>query len=201
MAILTFPSIVPEIQEFGITYNTQISTSTIAGQTQTVELPGARWHGSVSYSQMTPSESADLKAFLLQLRGSKGTFFYGDLTHTTPFNDVYGSITIDSASIPSIIRLDLGSGSPAFSAGDYIQIGADDSRELKMVISSTNISGDTYDLVIEPLIRRTDYVGLSVTYADPKGVFMLTSDDQASWGSRSKAQLSDINLDFIEIFT
>jgi len=200
MAILNFPSILPEIHDFGIRYNTQVSTSSISGIVQTVELPGARWKGSLRFSDMTPTTSAALKTFLLQLRGSSGRFFYGDLTHTIPFNSVTGSLTIESASTPRIIRTTLSASSPAFSAGDYIQIGSDDQRELKMVISSANVAGDTYDLVIEPLIRRTDYIGLPVIYTNPKGVFFLNSDDQASWASRGKGILTDINLDFTEIF-
>lgn len=200
MAILTFPSITPEIQDFGIKYNTQISTSSISGVVQTVELPGARWRGSLSFRDMTLLESADLKAFLLELRGSAGLFFFGDLAHTSPFNTVTGSPTIDSASTNRIIRVTLGASSPAFSTGDYVQIGADDQRELKMILDSTNVAGDTYDLTIEPMIRRTDYVGLSVVYTNPKGVFMLTTDEQGTWGIRSKARLSDMSMEFIEMY-
>lgn len=201
MAILTFPSIVPDTQNFGIEYNTQVSSSQISGVVQTVELPGARWVGNLNFVDMTKSESADLKAFMLELRGSAGRFFYGDITHTSPFNAVTGSPTIDSASTARVIRVTLGSSSPAFSTGDYVQIGADDDRELKMVLSSSLVGGDTYDLTVEPMIRRTDYVGLSVVYTDPKGVFLLSSNDQARWATTSKALLSDMTLDFIEVFS
>jgi hypothetical protein len=200
MAILTFPTIDADSQDFGISYNTQISVSEISGIGFTVELPGARWRGGLNYTDMTPSQSADLKAFLLELRGSAGQFFYGDASHTSPFLAVTGSPTVESASTPRFIRVTLGASSPEFSAGDYVQIGADDQRELKMVLSSTVVSGDTYDLVIEPMIRRTDYVGLSVVYTNPKGVFLLTNDDQAFWSTRSKALLSSMNLDFVEAF-
>lgn len=199
MAILTYPSsILPEIHEFGIKYNTQVSTSTINGVTQRVELPGARWLGSMSFRDLTPTESATLKTFLLELRGSSGSFFFGDLSHTSPFNTVTGSPTIAAGSTPRIIRTTVSSGS--FSSGDYIQIGADDQRELKMVISSSLVGGNTYDLAIEPMIRRTDYIGLSITYSNPKGVFFLTESDQAKWSVRSKAQLQDISIQFIELF-
>ena len=200
MAVLTFPTITPETQDFGITYNTQISTSTISGINQTVELPGARWKGSMSFRDMTVSESASLKVFMLELRGASGTFFYGDITHKVPFNTVTGTPTILSVSTVKIIKITLGASSPALSAGDYLQLGTDDSRELKMIISSTNTGGDNYDIVLEPMIRRTDFIGLSVVFTNPKGRFMLIADDQAMWASRSKAQLSDINLDFVEIF-
>ncbi len=67
------------------------------------------------------------------------------------------------------------------------------------MLSSTNVSGDTYDLVVEPMVRRIDITGQEVIYTSPKGVFMLTSSDQANWAIRSKANLSDISLDFIEV--
>ena len=199
MAILTYPtSILPEVQDFGIKYNTQVSTSTINGVTQRVEMPGARWMGSMSFRDLTPQDAATLKTFLLELRGSSGEFFFGDLSHTSPFNTVTGSPTIAAASTARIIRVTLSSGS--FSPGDYIQIGADDQRELKMVISSSLVGGSTYDLTIEPMIRRTDYVGLSVVYTNPKGVFFLTESDQARWSTRSKAHIQDMSIEFIELF-
>jgi hypothetical protein len=201
MAILTFPTIIPDTQTFGIRYNTQVSSSPISGTTQTVEMPGARWAGNVSFRDLLPAEAATLKGFLMQLRGSSGTFFYADQTHTDPFNLVTGTLTIAGGSGPRVIRVTLGASSPTFTAGDYVQIGADDSRELKMITASDIVSGDTYDLTVEPMIRRTDYVGLSVVYADPVGVFMLDSDTQASWALRGKASLSDINLSFLEIFS
>ena len=199
MAAISFPNITPEVQDFGIRYNTQVSSSNISGVTQRVELPGARWVGSLSFRDLTVAEAAALKTFMLELRGSAGTFLFGDLSHTSPFTTVTGSPTIEATSTRRVIRTTVGSGS--FSPGDYIQIGTDDSRELKMVISSTLVSGNQYDLTIEPMIRRQTYIGQSIVYTNPKGVFFLAESDQAKWSTRSKAQLQDINLDFIEVFS
>jgi len=202
MAAIAFPSIEAEIQDFGISYNTQVSSSDISGVTQTVELPGARWAGSLSYRDMIVVESATLKKFLLQLRGSSGRFFYGDRTHTDPFNVVTGSPTVTVvAGNRGLIRVTLGGGSPVFSPGDFIQIGIDDQRELKMVLASAIVSGDTHELTIEPLIRRNIYSGQNVVYTSPTGVFMLSASDQAKWASRTKAQLSDMSISFIEVFS
>lgn len=202
MATLTFPNIIPEVQNFGIKYNTQVSTTTLSGIVNTVELPGARWRGSISFRDMTPSESAELKAFLLQLRGASGRFTYGDLTHVSPFNNVSGTLTVESNSTPRSLRVTYDTGSELLSSGDYIQLGPnDDNRELKMVVDHTIVSGLTYDIIVEPMIRRTDYEGLTLTYSYPKGIFMLDTDDQAIWASQSKALLSDISLSFIEAFT
>jgi hypothetical protein len=199
MAIFTFPSITPDTQDFGIRYNTQISTTSLSGITQTVELPGARWKGGLSFRDLTPVDSADLKAFLLKLRGSSGRFFFGDLSHALPFNNVVDSLTIESGSTARLIRVTYaGGGSARLTTGDYVQIGADDTRELRYIVNETIVSGNTYDIQVEPMLRRIDYVGLSLVYTNPVGVFLLDSDEQAAWGVRSKALLSDINLSFVE---
>ena len=70
-----------------------------------------------------------------------------------------------------------------------------------MVLLSTSVAGDTYDLTIEPMIRRTTYLGQSVVYTNPKGVFLLNTSDQAKWATRSKALLTDMSLQFTEVFT
>ncbi len=199
MAILTYPTtILPEVHEFGIKYNTQVSTSTINGVTQRVELPGARWMGGLSFRDLTPEDSATLKSFLLELRGSSGSFFFGDLTHTSPFSTVTGSPDVETGSTARILKTTVSSGT--FTAGDYIQIGSDDSRELKMIVGATNTGGNAWDLTIEPMIRRTDYIGLPIVYTNPKGVFFLTESDQARWSVRSKALLQDMSIEFIELF-
>lgn len=199
MAILNFPSITPDTQDFGIEYNTQVSTTTLSGITQTVQLPGARWQGGMSFRDMTTANSASLKAFLLLLRGASGRFLVGDLSHTDPFNNVVDSLTVQASSTSRLVRvIYAGGGSARLSVGDYVQLGTDDTRELKLVVAESLISGNTYDLQVEPMIRRTDYVGLSVVYTDPKGVFLLDSDAQATWAIRSKAHLLDINISFIE---
>ena len=197
MAVQDFPSIVAESQDFGIRYNTQVSTSTLNGSIQTIELPGARWAGSLGYRDLTVAESAEFKAFLLRLRGSAGRFYYGDYTHSAPFTTITGSTVVNAGSTRSVIETTVTTGS--FSVGDYIQIGTDESRELKMVIAASNIS-NVWDLTIEPPIRRATFIGQSVVYNNPTGVFLLSSSDQAKWASRSKAQLSDIQIDFVEGF-
>jgi hypothetical protein len=199
MAVLDFPNIIPETQEFGIVYNTQVSTSPVSGITQTVELPGARWKGKLTFTDMTPEESATLKAFLLRLRGSAGRFYYGDQSHTTPFNTITGDLTVLGTSTRNIVEVTTTTGE--FSIGDYIQIGNNEDRELKMVLVSAFLSSpSTYQLTIEPTIRMTDYADESLIYTNPTGKFLLTSSDQANWAIRGKGLLSDITIEFIEVF-
>lgn len=199
MAVLTFPSITPDTLDFGIKYNTQVSTTSLSGITQTVELPGARWGGSMHFRDLNPADSAALKGFLLRLRGSSGRFYYGDLSHPEPFNTITGEpLAIGGSSSARVLFVSPTNGGSGgvFSVGDYVQVGNDETRELKMVVGVTGTT--TQQLTIEPLMRRTDYTSLNLYYTNPKGVFLLDADDHAKWSVRSKALLSDISFGFVE---
>lgn len=197
MAILTFPSIIPDAQNFGIRYLTQVSSTSLTNVVQTVELPGARWHGSMQFRDLNPTTAAELKAFLLKLRGAAGRFYYGDLELSGPQDSTLsGTITIQSGSTRRDLILG-GISTGQFTVGDRIQIGdIGDTPEYKMVVDVS--SPDT--ITVEPMVRRTTYIGKEVFYDNPKGIFMLDADDHAKWSLRSKAKLSDISFGFLEAF-
>ena len=54
------------------------STSPFTLQTQTYQWSGERWEGEVTLVPKNYTELADIKAFLVKLRGKKGSFLYGD---------------------------------------------------------------------------------------------------------------------------
>lgn len=201
MAIGFPTTVTPETQDFGIKYLTQVSATSLTNIVQTVELPGARWHGTMSFRDLNPVQSAELKAFLLTLRGSSGRFAYGDLDLTAPQDSTMvspgaGVLTIQGTSTRRNIIINAPANG-SFSVGDRIQIGDDDNMEYKMIVK---VNSST-DYLIEPMIRRADYIGQEIFYIAPKGIFMLDSDDYAKWSLRSKAKLSDISFSFVEAFT
>lgn len=200
MPALDFPAgLIPDSQTFGIRYNTQVAVSQISGATQVVEMPGARWRGSISFRDLVPTDAADLQAFMLELRGSAGLFHYGDLSRTDPQTAVTGTLEVETGSTNRLVYTTPSTG--GFTAGDYIQIGATgDSPELKMIISVSGSPGSQQSLTIEPALRRTDYLGKTIVYSNPVGEFRLINEDQLIWSVRSKAKLSDINLEFLEFF-
>lgn len=199
MAATSVPPVVPESIVFGLTHNVQVSTSPLSGIVQTVELPGARWRASLSYSDLTNTEANDLKAWLLSLRGMSGRFLLYDYGKSSPTNSVTGSPVVETGSTARVINTT--TTGDVFSVGDYIQIGTDDNRELKMVVA---VSGTGLDrnYTIEPALRMTvaTALGKSIVYSNPSAVFMLSSNDQSSWNTRGKSFLNDINIDCIEAF-
>lgn len=199
MAAINFPSLIPESTTFGIRYNTQISTSALSGVSQVVEMPGARWRGNITFRDLVPSDAADLQAFMLELRGSAGLFHYGDPSRTSPQTQITGTLEVETGSTSRLIYTTPSTG--GFSVGDYIQIGATgDSPEYKMVISVSGPPASQQALTIEPAMRRTDYLGKTIVYSNPVGEFRLINEDQLMWAVRSKAYLTDINLEFLEFF-
>jgi hypothetical protein len=199
MTILSFPNITPDTQDFGITYLTQVSSTSLTNIIQTIELPGARWHGQMTFRDLTSADSAALKAFLLQLRGASGRFYFGDLEFSGPQDtDLAGTVEIQTGSTARSLLID-GISAGTFTVGDRIQIGNETStlREYKMVVDVVS----TNELIIEPMMRRDDYVGKEIFYTNPTGIFMLDADDYAKWSLRSKAKLSDLSFGFVEAFT
>ena len=197
----TQAQVIPESVEAGIEFNTQISVNSLTGYTQTMELPGARWNIRMNYSSLLQEESRQLSAFLSRLRGSSGRFYLHDYSKPTTIGTASGSATLTTVVNSGVIRVTHTAGSLA--VGDNIQIGTDEYRELKIIVAASQVSGSLYEYVIEPTLRWrpiSQYETRPVIYTNPSGTFMLKSDDQAQWASRTKIAISDMTVDCVEIF-
>ena len=97
MPTLTFPSITPKSVSFGVRFSTQINTSPLSGAVQTVEVPGARWVADIEFSDLDSTETRELVAFLLQLRGAAGRFYLYDHSHRSAAgsNLAAGTVIVD----------------------------------------------------------------------------------------------------------
>lgn len=195
----TETGIIPESVEFGIEYNTQLSTSSLTGYIQTIEIPGARWFCRMSYTNLEQDEARSLSAFLAKLRGMSGRFYLPDYSRALPLGNASGIGSVVSTPTADSIEISFSSG--FLNIGDYIQIGNDESRELKIITSRSFSGGSTFLYGIEPSLRwsLSSYDGFSVVTELPRSVMMLAEDNLASWSSRSKISLSDFNIDCIEV--
>ena len=207
MAVLDWDAdvgILPDACEFGISYNTMISTSPLSGTTRTYELPGARWSTRLSFSNLDSSESREIISFLTRLRGANGRFYSYDFGNPTPRGTLSsGSVVVASVTSGTLREITLQqSGGASLSGtllpGDYISIGNDTDRELKMITGA--LGSDTYSF--EPILRKPnhDYTGEPISYIKASTVFMLSSDDQAYWSTRGRGLLTDIDIEAVEIF-
>ena len=129
---------------------------------------------------MLKDKAAVVLAFLLQLRGRRGTFKIGDQDRKTIQGVATGTIRVNGASqTGNQVALDgfANSTNNVFKAGDYIQINS----YLYMVTEdvSANGSGEA-DVKIEPSLRQgieTIADDATVLYSNTKTLFRLDSNE------------------------
>jgi len=142
MAVKNFPNVSPDANpSFTLESNTSSFESSLNKNVQHMELPGARWRGSVAFSNRTRQEANKIKAFMTSLGGQVGRFYL------TPF-DAYQSGTmsgtgaVDGAVASGVSSIPTkgweADQDTLFEAGDYIEVNG----ELKMV--TDDVAGSDY---------------------------------------------------------
>ena len=174
--ILDYPDIgrLPTNVTFTLKSNTTVFQSPIGGATQTLEVPGAYWKGTVIYNNLLPEQARKLNAFLVKLRGRSGRFWFGNLSYDSPSYSNLNSQPAFNANLLTISDgniIDLQNTSwPLFftttkvaRAGDYVALrykytSTDYTQSLHMLTSDLGIIGSVGNKrvrgAIEPPIRR-----------------------------------------------
>lgn len=177
---VSFPAILtPAEVAWRLRGRTQTHTSPLDGTTQTLAMPGARWEASLSWPAMTRDDTRALEAFLAQMRGMQGRFFYGPV-HAPRRATGGGSPVINGASQSGATLSIRGftNSSQAFRVGDWLSYTDTTGRaRLHQVTADVNANGSGVAAVpIAPPIRRAGADGAAVNVAAPVGVFMLADD-------------------------
>ena len=196
MAILTFPEIIPNRAEFGLTSNTQAFESPLSGAVQTVELPGARWFARLTFDNRSREKAAALEAFLVRLRGQAGRFYLHDHSHPAPFGAASGSPYVAGAGQTGTSLLTAGwtpNTSAVLKARDYFQVG----NKLRMLVADAGSDGSGFAaLVFEPplITAPSDLAQLIVN--KPCAVMMLAGKE-IGWSAR-RGILKSVSLTCFE---
>ena len=178
---LTFPTVSGiTTQTFSLVRNVAVSTSPFTGQDQVFQHEGEFWATQVTFPPMLKDKAATIIAFLLQLRGRRGTFKLGDQDRKTIQGVATGTIRVNGASqTANQVALDgfANSTNNVFKAGDYIQIGS----YLYMVTEdvTSNGSGEA-NVRIEPALRQgieTIADDATVTYTNTTTIMRLDSNE------------------------
>ena len=175
------------------------SPFTFAGQA--FAYPGQMWTADVTLPPMKRADAEQWVAWLISLRGQLGTFLLGDPNGVTargvatgsPLvnggSQTGGSLVIDGATINTTGWL---------RAGDYIQLGSNDTSTLHKVLQDANSSaGGAVTLDIWPHIRTAPADNAAVTVNSAKGLFRLSSNEQA-W-SVNEAAIYGITFGAMEV--
>ena len=180
---LTFPTVSGvRTQRFALVRTVAVSSSPFTGQDQVVQHEGEYWTTQISFPPMLKDKAAQIIAFLLQLRGRRGTFSIGDQDRKTIQGVATGTIRVNGArQTGNQVALDgfANSTSNVFKAGDYIQINS----FLYMVTEdvTSNSSGEA-NVKIEPALRQgieTIADDATVVYSNTKTIMRLDSNETA----------------------
>ena len=178
---LTFPTNVGvQTQRFSLVRTVAVSSSPFTGQDQVVQHEGEFWTTQIKFPPMLKVDAAPIIAFLLQLRGRRGTFALGDQDRKTIQGVATGTIRVNGASqTGNQVALDgfANSTNNVFKAGDYIQINS----YLYMVTEDVNSNGSgEANVKIEPSLRQgieTIADDATVLYNNTKTLFRLDSNE------------------------
>lgn len=194
MADLELPDFIrPESMSVKLISNTKTNRSPWTGAVQTVGFGGSHWAIEMSMGSLTDWESRQLESILFQLDGMSGRIWLGDYGRqgTVPkgapvvFGVGQSGSTLQTAGwTPSQKVLERGS---------YLQVG----DELKMVADDvwSDINGRAL-IMIAPKLRRAPQNGAPVIVDNPRGLFLLDSND--SGPSRRPAFSNSLSLNFVE---
>ena len=160
------------------------SPFTFAGQAH--EYAGKMWQADVTLPPMKRDLAEAWIAFLMSLKGQRGTFYLNDPAAVTPQGSARNSDTVTINGLTtSGNTLDIQSAPVSttdfLKAGDYMQIGSGTSRQLFKVLQDvdTDVSG-TATVDVWPNVRTSIADNAPVTFESAKGVFRLSSNE-TSW--------------------
>lgn len=147
-----------------------MTESTFTLQQQVYQYTGAVWEAEIRLPPMKRETAKQWQAFILSLRGMRGTFLMGnplDASSGATGVQLDGEGTIRDTSINV-------TGTGSLEAGDVFSIGSGTDKHLHMVVQDASATG-TID--IEPPLRTTYADNTALDFTLPTGVWRLASND------------------------
>jgi len=173
------------------------SMSPFTFSSQVYEYAGKRWELDVTLPPMKRADAEIWVAWLMSLKGQRGTFYAGDFQAVTPLGSARDDDTaLVNGAVSSGTSIAFNSAPTSttnyLKAGDYLQIGTGTSRQLFKVLENadTNSVGQG-TAEVWPDVRTTISSGAAITFESPQGLFRLASNETTfSVGSVAEYGLS-----------
>jgi hypothetical protein len=156
-----------------------LSVSPFTGETQAQEWPGEMWQIDGTLPPMARADAEEWLSFLIALRGSSGTFYYGDPSVSAPRGVATGTPLVNGANAAGSKTLVTKGWTHSIAGilkkGDYLQIGSGTSQRLYKVVYADVDSDGSGDATIDifPRLREALADGDAITTSNCRGVFRL----------------------------
>lgn len=164
-------------------------------QRQVYEWPGSAWGIQVAIDPLTREEAANWIAFLSALRGTRGTFYFGDILFSAPRGTGSGTPKVNGANQTgfSLVTDGWANNSGVLKAGDMLQI---DNALYRNLTDVTSDGSGNATLDIWPRLRgHAD--NSNIVTSNPKGVFRL-NDNNVTTQDAGRNQVYNISFQAAE---
>lgn len=145
---------------------------------------GQRWEADVTLPPMKRSDAEQWVAWLVSLKGLRGTFLMGDPVGCTARGSLGGTPLVNGANqTGDTLNIDgcTASQTPWIKAGDYIQLGSASSASLHKIMVDANSDGSGEVLLdIWPNINVAQADNATVVTSNAKGVWRL-ANNESNW--------------------
>lgn len=201
--ITNFPTLTrsPSGAEFRLIGNTQAHRSPLDGTTQTIEMPGAQWEVTLTWTSLEETDWRRMAAFLALMQGRSGRCYLSPTMWAPRRSSNAGTPLIDGALQTGTTLNTKGwvTGSECLLAGDWLSYtDTSDRIRLHQVSFNADADGDGKSAVkIMPPIRRAGADEAAVNVTTPTGIWMLRRDEPAPIRLRPP-RLADVTLELIE---
>lgn len=202
MTTITFPTLAraaPQSVDIGLKSNTQVFVSPFSGDTQTLELPGARWTLSFLFNSLQRADAGELEAFMAQLRGQANRARVPVWGRLAPRGTWVGSPKVNGASQTGASLICNGfTAGATVKRGDFFNIGS--AGELKRVTADGTADGSgNLTISFEPPLRASPSDTTSLVSSSCVVPYMIAQDPHLR-STINQADLSDFQFDFVEVF-
>ncbi len=180
MTTYSMPTIGFQSASFGLIPNTKRFTSPLSGDTQHLELAGARWLATFTFKTAKRSEAAAVTAFVSNLLGGANTFYGYDPNATTPLGTGSGTPLVNGSNQVgrSLVTDGWATGQTVLKAGDYFTVNG----EMKMVSADVTSDGSgNATITFVPALRTSPANNAPLTITSPTCLMVPTDDQQSQW--------------------
>jgi hypothetical protein len=185
---------------FGYRDSAAVTASPFTGDEEVQEWARQGWLAQVSFPPLAEADARVVIAWLVSLRGRRGTFLMGDPLRASPRGVGTGTPLVKGAGQTGESLLVDGltpSTAGILKAGDYFQLGSGATAYLHMNLTDASTdSGGNATLDVWPRLRVSPADNAAITLINPMGRWRLRSNEQ-SWDEQL-AQLYGISFECAE---
>jgi hypothetical protein len=179
MATLNFPTLSrsapSELSDWKLIANNRRHTSPFTRSRKSVSIPGSQWAWVAVWRNLGPADRALLSAFLAELDGTAGRFYYSHPMFAVPRGTARGAGTCSAAAqfAQSITLNELAAGATLLK-GDFVQVGT---GTLLMATADATANGSgALVLNFRPMLVAAVAGATAFTLASPRGQFEIADE-------------------------